>query len=191
MSGRYDRWAAISGDGLEELFDTSVDFRCSPQSVVDAVAERFKTLSSSYSFPSSSSSLSSSSLASSRPRSSSLPFSCVIHPSRYRTYSIPACRMASLCISTPSHAGIMSLSTPNSSFILDRLRLSIMLCAVFRAIFLPAALVAEGCLRFAPAVLFAVAGEYSDEVDEAAELDFGFIWIIFRARLGGGGRLWL
>lgn len=67
------------------------------------------------------------------------------HPCRYLTYSIPACKMASLCISTPLHAGIMSLSTPNSSFIFDRLRLSMIECAVFLAIFLPAADVAEGC----------------------------------------------
>lgn len=52
--------------------------------------------------------------------------------------------MASLCIS-PVHAGIMLLSRENSSFILLLRLLSIRLCAVFLAIFLPAALVALGC----------------------------------------------
>jgi hypothetical protein len=52
--------------------------------------------------------------------------------------------MASLCIS-PVHAGIMLLSSANSSFILLRRRRSIRLWAVLRAIFLPAALVALGC----------------------------------------------
>lgn len=47
------------------------------------------------------------------------------------------CNIASLCISWPRHAGIMSLSTPNSSFIFDRRRLSIRLCAVLRAILRP------------------------------------------------------
>jgi hypothetical protein len=55
--------------------------------------------------------------------------------------------MASLCIS-PVHAGIMLFSRANSSFILLRLRLSIRLWAVFRAIFRPAALVALGCFFF-------------------------------------------
>lgn len=53
--------------------------------------------------------------------------------------------MASLCISCPVQAGIISLRVPNSSFILDRLRRSIRLWAVLRAIFRPAALVALGC----------------------------------------------
>lgn len=55
--------------------------------------------------------------------------------------------MASLCISTPLQAGIMSFNTPNSSFILDRRRRSMMLCAVLRAILRPAAEVADGGLR--------------------------------------------
>jgi hypothetical protein len=86
-----------------------------------------------------------------------------------------------LCISTPSQAGIISFRTPNSSFILLRLLRSMMLCAVFLAIFRPAALVAEGCFLFALAV--GLGGV--DSEDE--ELDFGFICMIFRARLGGGG----
>lgn len=93
-------------------------------------------------------------------------FSLATQSSRYLTYSIEACvkpgsascsllpcyvelialtcRIASLCIS-PVHAGIMPFSTANSSFILDRRRRSIKLCAVFLAIFRPAALVADGC----------------------------------------------
>lgn len=49
--------------------------------------------------------------------------------------------MASLCISTPVQAGIIPFSTPNSSFILNLLRRSIKLWAVFLAIFLPTAVV--------------------------------------------------
>ena len=56
------------------------------------------------------------------------------------------CKIASLCISWSLQAGIMFLSTPNSSFIFDRRLLSITLCAVFLAIFLPAWLVELGCL---------------------------------------------
>ncbi len=59
------------------------------------------------------------------------------------------CRMASLCIS-PVQAGIMPFSTANSSFILDLLRLSMRLWAVLLAIFLPAALVADGCFLLLP-----------------------------------------
>lgn len=58
-------------------------------------------------------------------------------------------RMASLCIS-PVHAGIRPFRTANSSFIFDRRRRSIKLWAVFRAIFRPAALVAEGCFFLDP-----------------------------------------
>jgi len=42
----------------------------------------------------------------------------------------------------------MFLSTANSSFIFERLRRSMMLWAVLRAILRPAALVDDGCLRF-------------------------------------------
>lgn len=109
--------------------------------------------------------------------------------------------MANLCIS-PLHAGIISLSTANSSFILDRRRRSIRLCAVFRAIFLPAALVADGGFFLGPAAAaVAVAGPAAFElvvaaaalvpVDAAgtgAASSRGFICMIFRDRVGGGGR---
>jgi hypothetical protein len=102
------------------------------------------------------------------------------------------------------HAGIKLLSTANSSFILDRRRRSIRLCAVFRAIFLPAALVADGCLRFVPAVaavvecpaaaaplplppLPAAAFELLDGASPLACSSRGFIWMILRERVGGGG----
>ena len=124
--------AVVSGDEFPELLEAIEGFLYS-QSVVEAVAVLFGEISTS------SSSLS--------------PCNCLTHPSRYLTYSIPACNIASLCISTPSHAGIISLSTPNSSFILLRRLRSMMLCAVFLAIFRPAALVVEGCLRFVPVEL--------------------------------------
>ena len=92
--------------------------------------------------------------------------------------------MASLCIS-PLHAGIMSLSTPNSSFILLRRRRSIRLCAVFLAIFRPAALVADGGLRLLAAAAFAGCSSADAALAGAPE---GFIWIILRVRVGGGGR---
>lgn len=125
-------------------------------------------------------------------------------------------RMASLCIS-PVHAGIMPLSTANSSFILLRLLRSIKLWAVFLAILRPAALVALGCF-FLPfsavdeafaapapepepepdAALAAVAFLPADfpapsfpaAASAAAEssCERGFIWIILRERVGGGGR---
>jgi len=100
-------------------------------------------------------------------------------PCRYLTYSIPAWRMASLCISTPLQAGIMSLSTPNSSFIFDLRLRSMTECAVFRAILLPAADVVDCCFFFGE-VGFAVDGTLGRS-------SFGFIWMIFLARLGGGG----
>lgn len=76
--------------------------------------------------------------------------------SRYLTYSMEACRMASLCIS-PVQAGIKLFSTANSSFIFERRRRSMRLCAVFLAIFLPAALVADGCFLLLAPVAGAVA----------------------------------
>jgi hypothetical protein len=55
-------------------------------------------------------------------------------------------------MSCPEQAGIMSFRTANSSFILLRRRLSINECAVFLAIFLPAAVVGPlGCFLFWPA----------------------------------------
>jgi len=105
-----------------------------------------------------------------------------------------------LCIS-PLQAGIRPFSTPNSSFILDLLRRSIRLCAVFLTIFLPATLVAEGCFLLAPAA--AVDVDETAEVlvlEEAVALALvvrvceicssrGFICMILRDRVGGGGRL--
>jgi len=58
------------------------------------------------------------------------------------------------------------------------------LCAVFRAIFLPAALVVDGCFRLP--VILAGGTVYASDDDEE-EVGFGFICIILRARLGGGG----
>lgn len=57
--------------------------------------------------------------------------------------------MANLCISWSLHAGIMSLSTPNSSFIFDLRLRSMTECAVFLAIRFPAALVILGCFLLA------------------------------------------
>lgn len=102
-------------------------------------------------------------------------------------------RMANLCIS-PVHAGIMPFNTANSSFILDLRRRSIRLCAVFLAIFRPAALVADGCFFFdaAAAVPFDAAAleavEFlADGESSSGSSCFGFIWMIFRDLVGGGG----
>src|ERR1700691_4373455 len=62
-------------------------------------------------------------------------------------YWMLAWRMASLCMSWPVQAGIMSFRTPNSSFILDRRLLSIRLWAVLRAIFRPAVVEPGACFR--------------------------------------------
>jgi hypothetical protein len=100
------------------------------------------------------------------------------------------CKMASLCISCPAHAGIISLSTLNSSFILDRRLRSIRLCAVLRAIFLPAAVVVPDCflLPAAPAADADLAGDVGDAAVLGCSCDsFGFIWMILRERVGGGG----
>ena len=51
----------------------------------------------------------------------------------------------------------MDLRTANSSFIFDRLRRSITLCAVFLAIFFPAALVALGIFLLVVPFVLAVA----------------------------------
>jgi len=107
--------------------------------------------------------------------------------------------MASLCIS-PLQAGIRLLSTANSSFILDLLRLSIKLCAVFLAIFLPAALVADGCFLLVPAAAAGAEPAVVFVLEVAAAFapiagvwdvcsSRGFIWMILRDRVGGGGRL--
>ena len=117
---------------------------------------------------------------------------CPVHQST-RTW-----RIASLCISCPWHAGTRVFNTPNSSFIFDLLLLSITECAVFRAIFLPAALVALGCFFVGTAAadwatldprraaLFGFG--VSEVVDSSTPFDLGFIWMIFRERVGGGGR---
>ena len=63
-----------------------------------------------------------------------------------------------------------------------------MLWAVFLAIFRPAALVADGCLRFDVLGGLVIGCDVSDD-DEFDDLDdLGFICIILRARLGGGGK---
>ena len=64
----------------------------------------------------------------------------------------------------------MSLRTPNSSFIFDRRRRSMIEWAVFLAIFLPAAEVAEGCFLFGD-VGFVV----EDEEEGMFASSFGFI----------------
>jgi len=114
-------------------------------------------------------------------------------------------------------AGIILFRTANSSFIFDLRRLSIRLWAVFRAIFLPAALVADGCFFLlppaAPVAFEAAVAVEADEEEEAEEAAvdllpapvalavvpvfsltssfsscfFGFIWIIFLDLVGGGG----
>jgi hypothetical protein len=68
----------------------------------------------------------------------------------------------------------MSLSTPNSSFILDLLLRSIRLCAVFRAIFLPAAVVGPDVLGgfLLPPVVVVVAAEGVDDTC-AVDLEAG------------------
>ena len=115
------------------------------------------------------------------------------------------CRIASLCIS-PEQAGIMLFRRANSSFILDLRRRSIRLCAVFLAIFLPAALVLDGCFLLfpvevaggpsapAPAPAAWEAGAFVTEALPTALVELvsswgrGFIWMILRERVGGGGR---
>lgn len=98
--------------------------------------------------------------------------------------------MASLCIS-PVQAGIMLFSTANSSFILDRRRRSIRLWAVFLAAFLPAALVGpELCFRLLPEELVDVVaveplGPATGVTGRVSSR--GFIWMILRERVGGGG----
>jgi len=97
----------------------------------------------------------------------------------------PTCKIASLCIS-PLHAGIMSLSTPNSSFIFDLLLRSIKLCAVFRAIFRPATLVEDGCFFLGEGAVFPDRSSASFEISGSFSTR-GFIWIIFLDLVGGGG----
>ena len=102
------------------------------------------------------------------------------------------------------------MSTANSSFILDRRRRSMRLWAVFRAIFRPAALVADGCFFVflepavvllldlppppaLPLLLLLVAGAGGSGAAAAVVCSCccwprGFIWMILRDRVGGGGK---
>lgn len=106
------------------------------------------------------------------------------------------CNIASLCISWYVHAGIMPFNVANSSFILDLLLLSMTLCAVFLAIFLPATLVELGC--FLPFVLEPDAVFLVETLGTECEAglqvssvccSFGSICIMVRERVGGGGRV--
>lgn len=95
-------------------------------------------------------------------------------------------------------AGIIAFKVPNSSFIFDLRLLSITLWAVFLAIFLPATLVELGC--FFPAVaealedaevfLFETFAPCCIEVltESSEDCGFGFIWMIVRDLVGGGGK---
>ena len=99
--------------------------------------------------------------------------------------------IASLCISWPLQAGIISFRTPNSSFIFDLRRRSIRLCAVFLAILRPAALVLLVCFLLVPVGVLVAAVVLAFcacgcELD-VSWLSLGFIWMILRDRVGGGG----
>lgn len=106
--------------------------------------------------------------------------------------------MASLCISWSVQAGIMAFKVPNSSFIFDLRLLSITLWAVFLAIFLPATLVELGCFFPAVAVTLEDAGGLLFELFEPCWVGvladcsegcgFGFIWMMVRDLVGGGGK---
>lgn len=111
-----------------------------------------------------------------------------------KCYGQRTCRMASLCISCPLQAGIMSFNTPNSSFIFDRRLRSIKLCAVLRAILRPAAVVpALFCFLLLPVgaawgcALAAVCGADTAGVASCCSSSRGFIWMILRDLVGGGG----
>lgn len=89
----------------------------------------------------------------------------------------------------------MSLSTANSSFIFDLRLRSITLCAVFLAIFFPATLVELGCFFVVafddpgvPFLLEALGRAVCIlEALEGFRVGGGFICMIFRERVGGGG----
>ena len=100
------------------------------------------------------------------------------------------CSIANLCISWSLQAGIISLSTPNSSFILDLRLRSIKLCAVFRAILRPAAVVLLACFFLPPAAFSAgaFASCFSGCALGGSCASFGFICMILRDLVGGGGR---
>ena len=93
----------------------------------------------------------------------------------------------------------MPFRTLNSSFIFDLRRRSITEWAVFLAIFFPAALVELGC--FFPAAFIAAAepdpffalpfktGRMVGRLSEpSVGFALGFICMIFRERVGGGGK---
>jgi hypothetical protein len=85
----------------------------------------------------------------------------------------------------------MSFKTPNSSFILDLLRRSIKLCAVFRAILRPATLVEDGCFFLGVAAAVFPTGTFEESLKgstTSSGCPRGFIWIIFRDLVGGGGK---
>ena len=86
------------------------------------------------------------------------------------------------------------MSTPNSSFILLRRRRSIRLWAVLRAILRPAVVpffvlrgAVVGAVLEREAVVVAVVAASAFLADEVGILDRGFIWMILRERVGGGG----
>ena len=118
---------------------------------------------------------------------------------RLLTSMVPrTCKMASLCISWSVQAGIIAFKVPNSSFIFDLRLLSITLWAVFLAIFLPATLVELGCFFPAVAVAFEDAEVFLFEplepcctvflAESSEDCGFGFIWMMVRDLVGGGGK---
>lgn len=101
-------------------------------------------------------------------------------------------------MSWPLQAGIMSRMTEYSSFIFDLRLRSIKLCAVFLALFLPAAVVDAVLPVAAPACFFrppaAALIDLCEPVScnsrrprEAEAGPSGLIWIIRRDLVGGGG----
>jgi hypothetical protein len=100
--------------------------------------------------------------------------------------------MANLCISCPVHAGIISFNTPNSSFILERLRLSIKLCAVLRAILRVAAVFPDpaGAEDEAFRLLLAgTTGAEEEEEDTEDDFEFGVMAVGAGASIGCDFRL--
>ena len=138
---------------------------------------------------------------------SPLFFSFSTQSSKYLKYSILACNIASLCISTPWHAGIILFNTANSSFILNLLLRSINECAVFRAVLRVAAVGFVGCTACCGAVAVAATTVaffrpppfvFPFVIAVAVVFDsatiasgFGFICIIFLDLPGGGGSVTL
>jgi len=84
----------------------------------------------------------------------------------------------------------MLFSTPNSSFIFDLRRRSIKLCAVLRAILRPAILVADGCFfLFEVLAPDLTVGPLATSSSKSRGCSRGFICMIFRERVGGGGKV--